>query len=135
MAFTETLGQRTVFDGVGKVELTLAGNVYAGDPIGYNSGWVLSASATTIQPLFIAATDGKTGERIVAYAMAVVRVVTTSANAATAGARVAVSDGGLYTAAGAGLPDVGYVVSVGSDSLTAILALDPQAAQITVVRS
>jgi hypothetical protein len=135
MAFTETLGSRTILDGVGKVELTLAGNVYAGDPIGYNSGWVLSASATTIQPLFVAGTNGSTGERIVAYAQAVVKVVTTAANAATAGAKVALTDGGLYTAAGAGLPDVGYVVSVGSDSLTAILAIDPQAAQITVVRS
>lgn len=135
MAFTETLGSRTILAGVGGVQITLSGSVYAGDPLGYNSGWVLSASASTIQPLLIAGTNGNSGDRIIAYPMAIVKVANTLANTPAAGDKVALTDGGLYAAAGAGLPDVGYVASIASDSLSSVLCLCPAAAQLTVVRS
>ena len=51
------------------------------------------------------------------------------------GGKVAVTDAGLYAAAGAGLPDVGFVASVDADSLGCVLFLNPTAPQLTVVRA
>jgi hypothetical protein len=135
MAFLEVLGARTIISGVAPTKITLAGNVNAGDLLGYNSGWVISASATTIQPLLIAGSSANSGESIIAYPMAVVRTTNLVANVATVGSKVALTDGGLLQPAGAGLPDVGYVASIGSDSLSAVVCLCPMIPQVTVVRS
>jgi len=135
MAFEETRQDRKILEGIAPVKITLAGAVKAGDCLGYDSGWKLSASATIIQPLLVAGEDGASGDVITAYPLAVVEAVTTSGNAATVGETVALKDDGCYQAAGVGLPDVGCVASIGSDSLTAILFLCPMVAQETVVRS
>lgn len=135
MAFLETLSSRLVKEGVSPVKITLAGAVKCGDPIGYASGWKLAASATVAFPVLIAGQDGVSGDVITAYPLAVVEVVTTLANAATPGEIVAVTDGGLYSAQGAGLPDVGIVTAIGPGSLTATLSLIPMIAQIVVART
>ena len=135
MAFAETRTARVVEQGSCGVKITLAGTVYAGDALGYSSGWKLSASATTIQPLLIAGQDGVSGDVITAYPVAVVKVITTVANVATVGQKVALSDAGAYQAAGSGLPDVGFVKSVGPDSLSAILILQPSSPQLAVIRA
>jgi hypothetical protein len=135
MAFLETRTERRVLEGICPVKITLAGAVKAGDCLGYDSGWKLSASATAIQPLLVAGEDGASGELIAAYPLAVVEAVTTAANVATVGEKVALKDDGCYQAAGAGLPDVGYVASIGADNLSAIIVVNPQVPQLTVVRS
>lgn len=135
MAFVEARQSRKVLEGIAPVKITLAGAVKAGDCLGYDSGWKLSASETTIQPLLVAGEDGAIGDVITAYPLAVVEAINILANVATVGEKVALKDDGCYQAAGTGLPDVGYVASIGNDSLTAILFLCPMAAQLTVVRS
>jgi hypothetical protein len=135
MAFLETISHRLIKEGECPVKITLAGTVYAGDPVGYDSGWKLAASATVIFPVLIAGQDGVSGDVITAYPIAVVEVVTTLSNAATVGQVVGVTDGGLYSAEGAGLPDVGIVVAKGADSLTAVLFLLPAIVELTVPRT
>ena len=135
MAFEEARQSRRVLEGIAPVKITLAGAVVAGDCVGYSTGWKLSASATTVQPLLVAGEDGAIGDVITAYPLAVVEAINILANKATVGEKVALKDDGYYQAAGSGLPDVGYVASIGADSLSAILFLCPTAAQITVVRA
>jgi len=137
MAFAETRGSgRRLLQGVAPVEVTLAETVYVGDPLGITSGtWVLSAHTSAEEPILIAGVGGASGDIITAYPMAIVEVITTATNKATVGEKVALSDVGAYKAAAATHPDVGFVASIGSDSLTAILFLCPMAAQLTVVRA
>ena len=137
MAFLETRGSaRRLLEGIAPTEITLAGTVYVGDCLGITGGtWVVSADTLGEQPILVAAVGGASGDKIKAYPMAVVEVVTTLTNAATVGEKVALKDTGEYQAAGAGLPDVGFVASVGSDSLTAILFVCPMAAQLTIQRT
>jgi hypothetical protein len=114
MAFAETRSANRVVQGILPMKVTLAGDVEAGDCLGYDSGWKLSASATTIQPILIAGATAVSGAVIDAYPFAVVTVVTTSANTATAGEIVALNDSGEYVAASGGYPDVGVVAGRGS---------------------
>ena len=136
MAFLETRQDRVVLQGISPVKVTVKEAVKAGDCLGDSSGtWVLSAHASAEQPVLVAGVDGEVDEEITAYIMAVVEVVTTVANKATQGEKVALKDTGEYQAAGAGLPDVGFVASVGSDEKSAILFVCPMVPQLTVVRS
>ncbi len=136
MAFAETAGgNRRVLQGVNPVWVTLAGDVLAGDCIGYSSGWKLSASATTIQPLLVAGRKAESGEIIEAYPLAVVEITHTLANTATDGAITALADDGTYQVAGAGLPDVGFCTSVASGSLTSVHVICPMVPQLTVPRT
>jgi len=133
MAFLDTSTERVVVNGVCPVSITLAGTVYAGDPLGYSTGWKLSASATTIQPLLIAGQHGKTGDIITAYPAGVVRCLV--ATAATLGELTAVSDAGLYASAGSNTPDVGIVASITTALDYARVIACPMIAQLTVPRS
>ena len=136
MAFLETRQSRRVLEGIAPVKVPLAEAVKAGDCLGDNSGaWVLSADAAAEQPVLVAGEDGAIGDIITAYPVALVEAVTTVANKATQGAKVALKDDGCYQAAGANLPDVGFVASVGADEKTAVLFLCPLAPQLTVVRA
>jgi hypothetical protein len=136
MAFLETYANRQIIQGRGKVEVTLAGTVDAGDALGYSSGWVLSADAATIQPLLIAGEAGVSGQRIKAFMRATVKTACTAANVATVGDIVAITDAGLYAVSDAAtMPEVGYVSSIGSDNLSVIVSLRPMAAQLTTKRS
>jgi len=135
MAFAETASSIRTVQGQCPVKITLAGTVQAGDPLGYYSGWVLSVSTGTIQALLIAGEAGANGEEITAFPVAKVSVITTYANCATVGQRVAISDTGTYAVAASGDPDVGFVTSIGSDSLGAVIELCPMLAQLTVVRA
>ena len=136
MAFAETRTDRRVLDAACKFDVTLSEAVKAGDCLGISSGtWVLSAHATAEQPIAVALSTAASGEIIQAALTAVVECVTTATNVATLGEKVAVADDGSYAAAAATTPDVGFVSFVGSDSLTAIVFLNPTAAQLTVVRA
>ncbi len=136
MAFAETAGgNRRVLEGANPVWVTLAGDVLAGDCIGYSSGWKLSASATTIQPLLVAGRKAVSGEIIEAYPLAVIEVTHSLANTATDGSLTALKDDGTYQAAGSNLPDVGFCVSVASDSLTSIHVICPSVVSIDTARS
>ena len=137
MAFLEVSRNRVLKEGVCPVKVVLEEAVQMGDPLGISitPGWVLSASATVEQPVLIAGEKGAVGQTIIAYLMAIVECKNLLANVATLGEKVAVTDAGLYAAAGAGLPDVGFVASVDADSLGCVLFLNPTAPQLTVVRS
>jgi len=145
MAFVETrsaAAARTVLDAVGVCRVALCATsttnvVYAGDSLGIdtNSEWDLSAHASGEQPLLVALESGVGGDTISAALMALIEVTTTSTNVATLGEEVALKDTGEYQATGAGLPDVGFVVSVGSDSLSAILCICPSFPQLTTARA
>ena len=140
MAFLETraaTAPRTVLQAAGICQITLAGTVFAGDCLGIDTAtWVLSASATAEQPLLVALTDGYSGDVIDAAMMVVVEVTTTATNVATAlGQLVCLDDNGLYKADTAEYPDVGFVTSIGADSLSAVLYVCPLMAQLTVVRA
>lgn len=135
MAFQETATAARIVEGWCPVQITLAGTVAAGDPLMYSTGWVLATRVGTEPPLLVAGEKGKSGDVITAFPMANVTVTTTVANVATKGAVIAVVDDGSYAAAGAGMPDAGFVVSVGSDSLSAILSLFPAFQIIATPRS
>lgn len=136
MAFLETRTDRIVLSGVGRVEVTLSEGVKAGDCLGDSSAtWVLSAHASGEAPVLVAGVNGLSGEIIVAYMMAVLQVTTTASNKATQGEVVALKDTGEYQAAGGGLPDVGCVASVGSDSLSAIIFVCPMMQLMDTARS
>lgn len=137
MAFLEAISDRTVKQGVAPVEVVLSQAVRAGDPLGMSATntWVLSADAVVEQPLLIAGEAGASGDKITAYMMAVLECDNLLANVGTIGEKVAITDAGLYSALGTGLPDVGFVAGAGSDSLTTIIFLCPVVAQLTVARS
>ncbi len=75
MALTDT-ALRTVVQGRDPVRLTLAGTVYTGDPIGYNSGWVQADGNGTYYAEFVAGQCGGAGDVITAYRSAVVQGMT-----------------------------------------------------------
>ena len=116
------------------VKVLLAGTVQAGDPLGYNGGWIWSVSATTYQPKLIAGEAGCSGETITAYPMAIVEVTHTAANTGTVGEKVAVADTGYYASAASQTPDIGYVASVEGDSLSSKIFCFPLMAQLAVIR-
>lgn len=138
MAFLETASQRVIHQGEGPVKVVLEGAVASGDPIGISAtpGWVLSADAAVEQPVLVAGEPGVAGDTITAYMMATLRVVTTLTNVATVGEKVSVGDTGLYMAATADYPDVGFVYAIDTTaSLWADLLVFPVAAQLTVART
>ena len=137
MAFAETRlrGNREILESSQSVIITLAELVMNGDVLGYSGGWVRSAHASSEHPLLIALDDGPSGGEIRASQMAVVKVITTSGNVGTAGTVVALNDSGNYVAAGGGLPDVGVIATIGSDSLSATMVIFPQIQQTTSVRA
>jgi hypothetical protein len=125
MAFQETASAARIVEGWCPIKITLAGTVAAGDPLMYSTGWVLATRIATEPPLLVAGEPGVSGEEITAFPLANVKVTTTATNVATKGEVVAVADDGSYYAAASTMPDVGFVASVGSDSLSAILSLCP----------
>ena len=134
MAFLETRQERRLMSGACPVDVTLSEKVNKGDCIGISSAtWVLSAHASGEQPLLVAGSAGASGETIKCYPMAILEVTTASANAATVGEVVALKDTGEYQADGAGLPDVGFVISATTTKAT--LCVCPLAPQLTTVRS
>ena len=138
MAFLETRasGSRIVLNGECPVEITLAEACQAGDCLGIDTAtWVLSAHADAEEPLLIASVDAPSGAIIKAYPIAAVEVTTTSGNKSTLGEIVALKDDGLYQVESGGLPDVGFSYFVGSDSLTAKVAVFPMGPQLTQVRT
>jgi hypothetical protein len=136
MAFSETVLNRKVLQGILPFKVTLAEPVYAGDPLGISSNtWVLSAHADAEEPIAIAGRKGIAGETITAFLMAAVEFTHTSGNVPTDGGKIAVHDSGYYVVAGSGLPDVGYITSVASDSLTSVGVMCPIAPQLTTART
>jgi hypothetical protein len=125
MAFQETATAARIVQGWCPIKITLAGSVAAGDPLMYSTGWVLATRVATEPPLLVAGEAGASGDEITAFPMANVIVTTTATNVATKGEVVAVLDDGSYAAAASTMPDVGFVVSVGGDSLSAVLSLCP----------
>jgi len=137
MAFAETrtAGGREILETSEPVLILLAELVFSGDCLGYSSGWIRSAAATGEHPLLVALDDGAIGDYIKASQMAVVKVTTTATNVAGVGDIVALSDTGDYQVASAGLPDVGFVASIGDDDLSATMVICPQVQQLTSVRA
>ncbi len=70
MALTEGT-YRIVKAGSQPVQITLAGNVKVGDPLGYSSGWYQADANAAIYGELIAGEDGYIGEVITAYTSAV----------------------------------------------------------------
>ena len=139
MAFAETraaASPRIIQEAAGICKVPIAEAIMAGDCLGITSAtWVLSASATVEHPLLVAIESGVSGDTIACALMAVIKCTTTSTNVATVGEIVALHDSGYYVAAGSNLPDVGFVASIGSDSLSAILVVCPMAPQLTTQRA
>ncbi len=139
MAFSETraaASPRTVLQARGICNIPITETILPGDCLGILSAeWVLSASATVDHPILIAVEGGEDGDTIEAALIAVVEVETTVANVATVGELVALNDDGSYEAAGSNLPDVGFVTSIGGDSLSAVLVVSPMLQQIDTARS
>jgi hypothetical protein len=131
---TNTLRARQV-SGICPVKVVLGGTVQAGDPLGYNSGWIWSVSATTYQPKLIAGQAGKSGDIITAYPMANVTVNHTVASTGTVGEKVAVADTGYYASAASNTPDIGFVSWVAADSLSSKIFCCPLMAQLAVERA
>ena len=69
MAFADSQSGGLILDGSMPVEITLAGTVSKGDAIGYSTGWkrALATAGSVVQQRAVAAMDGKTGDKIVAY--------------------------------------------------------------------
>ncbi len=69
MALTDAQSGALILDGSIPMEITLAGTAVKGDAMGYASGWkrALATTGTAIQAKCVAGTDGKTGDKIVAY--------------------------------------------------------------------
>jgi hypothetical protein len=117
MAITDASVNRRIVEGVCPVKVTLAGTVQCGDPLKYNSGWMLATNESGYPAVLIAGQKGVTGDIITAYPMAVIEFTHTLANVPTMGQQIAVQDAGIYGDAGAGFQDIGYVVEIDSDSL------------------
>ncbi len=115
MALTEG-SYRTLLQGIAPVEITLSGDVECGDPLCYNSGWVVAdaSTAATSDATFVAGHDGSSGDSITAYKSAILGNFTSG----TAGGFVYLSDtAGDYTeTAGTITMAVGQVLS--STSIT-----------------
>ena len=69
MAFADAQAGGLILEGSLPAEITLAGTVVKGDAIGYSTGWkrALATVGSVIQQRAVAAMDGKTGDKIVAY--------------------------------------------------------------------
>jgi hypothetical protein len=137
MAFVDTAIDRLVLEGACPVEVTLAENVNAGDPLGISSGntWVLSADAAVEHPVLIAGVNGVVGETITAFGMAVIKCTTSVANYGAVGDTVAVDDTGIYVPSGGGLPDIGFVSEVSADLLNTTIVVFPMVNQLIAVRA
>lgn len=75
MALTDnTTGGRTILQGIAPAHITLAEGCEVGDMLGYSSGWkrALATTPNQIDPRLIAGQSGKTGDVIIAYAIAVI---------------------------------------------------------------
>ncbi len=119
MALVDASTSRRVLQAWGPVKITLAGTVAPGDPIKYSTGWKVATNESGKPAILIAGQSGVSDEIITAYVAAIVELTHTAANVPTMGQIIAVADsGGLYTSASAGLQDIGYIMEIGSDSLT-----------------
>lgn len=146
MALQETraaTSPRTILQAAGLVKVTLAATttnetVLAGDCIGIKyetNEWVLSARATVDQPLLVVLDPGISGDTITCAMMAIVEVTTTKTNVGTIGEKVCYDDNGAYKGVTGGYPDVGFVASVASDSLSAQIFVCPCIPHLTIPRS
>jgi len=133
MAFVDASTSRRVVEGSMPVRITLAGDVSAGDPIKYSTGWKLATNEATKPAVLIAGEDGLSGEVITAFGMAIVECTHTAANVPTMGEQIAVADTGIYAVDGAGLQDVGYIVEIDSDNLHSRLLLLPFQAELDLL--
>lgn len=91
MAFSDST-PRTVLQGIAPAQVTLAGAVYAGDAITYNSGWKRAAIDTATEVL-VAGENGASGDVITAYHAAVLG----GSSGGTAGAAVMLAASGAYS--------------------------------------
>jgi hypothetical protein len=87
MAFADNT-PRTVLCGLGPVQITLAGTVQAGDPVGYSSGWKAADGNGAVYASLVAGEDGDSGDVITAFMAAVV----TGFTGGTAGNPLYISD-------------------------------------------
>jgi hypothetical protein len=69
MALTDAQSGGTILDSTIPVQITLAESVVKGDILGYSTGWKRALATVTgvIQGKCVAAMDGKSGEKIIAY--------------------------------------------------------------------
>lgn len=123
MAFVDAGTSRKILEGSLPMKITLAGDVVAGDPIKYSTGWKKATNESGKPAVLIAGEDGASGDVITAYGMAIAECAHTLANVPTMGEQVAVADTGIYAPDGTGLQDIGYVVGIDSDSLHSQLLL------------
>ena len=139
MAFAETraaTSPRTIMEAKGVCNIPITETILAGDCLGISgAAWVLSASATVEQPLLVAIQDGVSGDTIEAAILAIVKCTTTSTNVATVGELVCVDYDGAYKADTGNYPDCGFVTSIGSDSLSAVMIICPLVPQLTTARA
>lgn len=100
---------RKIIQGFSPVKLTLAGQVYAGDPVGYSSGWKQADANAAIYGEFVAGQNGSSGQTITVYRAALVGGFT----GLTAGATMYLSDSaGQYgTSAGTVSQKIGVAVT------------------------
>ena len=117
MAFVDAGTSRKIAEGSLPIKVTLAGAVVAGDPLKYSTGWKKATNESGKPAVLFAGEDGASGDIITAYGMAIVECAHTAANVPTMGEQIAVADTGIYAPDGAGLQDVGYVISIDSDEL------------------
>ena len=117
MAFVDKGTNRKILEGMVPIKVTLAGAVVAGDPLKYSSGWKLATNESGKPAVLIAGEPGASGDIITAYGMAFIECAHTAANKPTLGEQIAVADTGIYGPDGAGLQDIGYVISTDTDEL------------------
>ena len=117
MAFVDAGTSRKILEGMLPMKITLAGDVVAGDPIMYSTGWKKAANTSGAPAVLIAGEDGAIGDVITAYGMAIVECAHTAGNVPTMGEQIAVADTGIYAPDGSGLQDIGYVVGIDADEL------------------
>jgi hypothetical protein len=135
MAFAETVVDRIIVRGIAPVDITLAGTVNVGDPLMYSSGWKLSASSGSDATLLVALDKGVSGQVIKAAPIAVIQCTNTAPNVGTVGEIVSVDDNGAYESAASNTQDVGFVTSIGSDSLSTTICVIAPAVVIDTARS
>uniref|UniRef100_A0A6M3KFN5 Uncharacterized protein n=1 Tax=viral metagenome TaxID=1070528 RepID=A0A6M3KFN5_9ZZZZ len=99
------------------IQITLAGDVSAGDPLMYSTGWKLSTNTSGAEAVLIAGETGASGATISAYAIALIELTHTLTNVPTMGELIAVADTGIYAPDAANTQDIGHIVEIDSDSL------------------
>ena len=117
MAFVDAGTNRKILEGLLPIKITLAGAVVAGDPLMYSTGWKKANNTAGAPAVLIAGSAGASGDTITAYGMAIIECAHTAANKPTLGEQIAVADTGIYAPDGAGLQDIGYVLTTDSDEL------------------